>query len=298
MGRRGRRDERQSLLYDGRLNPAYEQMRKENAKLLKKQKRYLLEIIKSIKSNSEALMRGEDGECLHDLRVAVRKLSSLTSLFEKNLDYSFDSGFKHSLKNIISVSSKLRDIDGLELFAGYAVMGAQKSEYLLELTDILAGMTLWKSALGEYIMFFRWLGGDEEMIEDFRENALERIIAGLKKTSKRYRKLTAMETYDFEGLHTVRKRCKRYRYQLDFVFMDANEGSLVCKKIQDRLGVVNDYRTWLDIAKDAGLYELAHRLQSSLLAAINDINTEGKVFASKEYCGYLFEGLRKRLAML
>lgn len=273
-------------------------MRKENAGLLKKQKRYLLEIIKAIKTNSEMLMRGEEGECLHDLRVAIRKLSSLNSLFEKTFDYSFGSEFKDSLKNIISVSSKLRDIDGLGLFAGYEVMGAQKGEYISRLTYMLSGTALWKSALSEYAMFFRWLRGDEETIEDLRENALERIIRGLKKTSNRYKKLIAAEPYDFDGLHTVRKRCKRYRYQLDFVFMDANEGSLVCKKMQEMLGCVNDYRTWMDMAKEAGLDGLIGRLQSALLAAVNDIDTKGKVFASKEYCGYLFDGLRKRLAML
>jgi CHAD domain-containing protein len=57
-------------------------MRKQNVKLPRKQKHYLLEIIKAIKSSSEALIQKEDGECLHDLRVAVRKLSSPNSLFE------------------------------------------------------------------------------------------------------------------------------------------------------------------------------------------------------------------------
>lgn len=270
-------------------------MKSDDKKLLRAKKRYVVGIIKAIRDNTAALLALKDGEHLHDLRVAIRRLQAINELFEATIKYVFDEGFKTSLKTVMSASSKLRDIEEFELFTKQKHTDEQKEKLKNIVLGLLSDSLLWHKALNEYLKLF----AKAQIDVGFRKKALEITISAVKGTSKKYGKLMSATDYDFDKLHKVRKRCKRYRYQLDFIFADSNEGSMICKQMQEKLGVVNDVRIWLEMADAAGFDDsLKSGLRERLSEAIHDMRVDGNVFASAKYRGYLFDALRKRLSML
>lgn len=271
-------------------------MKTGDKKTLIARKRYIVGIIRALKENTAALLAGcEDGEHLHDLRVAIRRLQAISALFEKTLGYEFDDGFKLLLKSLISTSSKLRDIEEFEFFTKQEHKGGQKKELKDAFLYLLSDSLLWRRALSEYLKLF----SEVSLGADFHKKSLETIIDTIKDSSRKYGKLISISPYDLDGLHKVRKHCKICRYQLDFVFMQTNEGSLICKQMQEKLGVVNDFRIWLEMA-DADNFDdsIKSSLKDGLREAIHDMRVDGNMFASQKYRSHLFDTLRQRLSML
>lgn len=270
-------------------------MKQGDNKLPRAKKRYVVGIIKAVRDNTAALLALKDGEHLHDLRVAIRRLQAINALFETTIEYAFDENFKTSLKSVISASSRLRDIEEFELFTKQKHGDEQKEELKNIVLGLLADSPLWHKALTEYLKLF----AKAQIDTVFRKKALEITINAIKDASKRYGKLMSVSNCDFDKLHKVRKRCKRYRYQLDFIFADINEGSMICKQMQEKLGAVNDVRIWLEMSDAAGFDDsVKSALRERLSEAMHDMRIDGNVFASAKYRSYLFDALRKRLSML
>lgn len=267
------------------------------AEVLWRFKRYVISLLWSLKKNREAILHSYNNDSLHDFRVAVRKLLSLDKLFEKTVGICLDERLREKLRSALRISSRLRDLEELFAFVKGAadVVEDRRHQYLSELRVSLSDGALEREVLHGYLALYRLLKEQNSKIFHIRDAALEVVIEDMFKSSKRYAKAVKDEGVDFDRLHTVRKRCKRIRYQLDFLFFGENEGSLICKRIQDKLGKVNDLRVWLSMLKDD--LNLGQRIENMLSKALKEAKAEAEIFASKEYCGFIATELRRRMAI-
>ncbi len=265
--------------------------------LLWRYKRYIMKVLFALKVNKKNLLNGCGNDALHDFRVALRRALSIDILLRKSLGLGFDEELVLKLKSLISISSQLRDIEELIKFApqNTSSLGVKRDEHLKLLLETLKSDTLEQDMSAAYKEMYIEVIARGQKPHTMAAKALEIVINGLSKTSKRYAKLIKDENIDFEALHSVRKKCKRYRYQLDFLFLDGNEGSAACKRVQDKLGRVNDLRMWLGMVDDDALLL---KIRSLLALALEEAAREGLVFASKEYCASIGTGLRRRLGFI
>lgn len=65
---------------------------------------------------------------------------------------------------------------------------------------------------------------------------------------------------------------------------------MLCKRIQEGLGKINDYRVWLTLSQDEELKTLTLKLKAALLAAKS-------LFANKEQCAKIAKELEERMAI-
>ncbi len=260
-------------------------------------KKHILSIIQTLKKTRKTIVEEYDNDALHDFRVAARKLLSLNNLFEKTVGFCFDEELKKELKAALRISSELRDTEELLNFAPELKgdMDSQRLAYLDKLIAALDDSKLEKRVARSYESLNETMREQSGKIANIKEAALEAVIESMKKTSKKYSKIAGEEKVDFDRLHFVRKRCKRYRYQLDFLFLDGNEGSLICKRIQDKLGKVNDLRVWLEMVEEGGF--VSSKIAAMLGSALQEAKAEASLFASKDYCDSLATELRRRMSI-
>ncbi len=268
-----------------------------NGLLFWRYKRHIVEIIQKLKKTRITIVSKYDNEALHDFRVAVRKLLSLDVLFEKTVGFCFDEELKQELKYALRISSQLRDIEELLSFAPElnGEMDGKRMAYLDELIAALCDSKLENKVLRGYKGLYETMRDQSGKLLHIREAALEVVIESMQKTSKKCAKIANNEKVDFEKLHSVRKLCKKYRYQLDFLFLGVNEGSLICKRIQDKLGKVNDLRVWLTMVEDGG--SVFGKIATMLKNAMQEAKVEVSLFASKGYCDSLAIELRRRMSI-
>jgi len=261
-------------------------------------KRYIVNLLQILKKNRKTLINDFNNEALHDFRVALRKLLSIDVLSAKTLGFCFDNRLKSKLKSLIKESSILRDIEELLFFEPKMAesLAATREAYQKEFISKLNIANFEVEILHSYHTTYQTLKLEQARIQDFKEAALETIIESISKTAKRFVKILKTQNVNFDELHFVRKRFKSYRYQLDFLFLSANEGSIVCKRAQDKLGKVNDFRVWLEIAKD-GKASVRDTIETKLNEALKEVKKEALIFDSKEYCGALGCELRHRMAI-
>jgi CHAD domain-containing protein len=261
-------------------------------------KKYIVRLIQTLKKTKNAIIAEYNNDALHDFRVAVRKLRSLDVLSEKTVGFCFSDELRERLKAALTISSDLRDME--ELIRVTPKMSGEfdnrRAAYLSELIAELENFELQTGLLYGYIPVYEMLKEQKSKIAHIRDAALEVVIEDMQKTSKRYAKIAKSQSVDFDELHFVRKRCKRYRYQLEFLFLGGNEGSLICKRIQDKLGTVNDIRVWLEIVGDKNA-SVSSRLSGMLEDALKKARVEALLFASKKYCNSLATELRRRMAI-
>lgn len=271
--------------------------RQKNKLVFWRYKKHVLSIIQTLKKTRKAIVSEYDNDALHDFRVAVRKLLSLNNLFEKTVGFCFDEELKKELKSALRISSRLRDIEELLNFVPELKdeMDAQRAAYLNELIAALDDSRLEKKVSHRYQNLHDTMRQQSGKLLNIREVALEAVVESMKKTSKQYAKIADEEKADFERLHFVRKRCKRYRYQLDFLFLGGNEGSLICKRIQDKLGKVNDLRVWLEMVEEGG--SVSDKIAAMLENALQEAKVEASLFASKDYRDSLATELRRRMSI-
>lgn len=256
--------------------------------------RYIVSLLQALKKNRKNLLSEYDNDALHDFRVALRRILSIDALLKKTVGFGFDESLRMELKSALSIGSQLRDI---EEFSGFAPSHAaafegQKQDYREQLLSKLDGLALERIAARSYTVIMDTLKPHQNKFLRFRGDALEVVISGMLKTSRRYVKLAKEDEVDFDALHSVRKKCKRYRYQLDFLFLCENEGSAACKRIQDKLGRVNDLRMWLLMVDDEALLD---KIRGLLATALQEAKSEAAVFGSKEYCGAIGVALKRRM---
>jgi len=260
-------------------------------------KRHIVSVLIALKQNRKAIVDNYNNDALHDFRVAVRKLLSLNNLFEKTFGFCFGEELKAKLKTTLALSSQLRDLEELMHFAPELEgdMMHTRQAYLKEFIESIVDSALEHEVFCGYKSLYETMKAQKNKLLHFKDAALEVVIESMGKTSKEYAKIANGEKIDFDKMHYIRKRCKRYRYQLDFLFLGSNEGSLICKRIQDKFGKVNDLRMWLKMVDEGGVIFV--KISAILKNALEEAKTEASVFADKKYCDSLAVELRRRMAV-
>lgn len=187
-----------------------------------------------------------EGE-LHDIRVSIRRLRSIFMLSLDFFEIKPPKYPKKRYKEIFDKSSEVRDIDTFLLFLENRDESNLK-ETLLEKKDAL---------LKELNQKLESIDGDSELkrglislqksieksskteIEGYLDDLYNSLLFELANLSK--------EDYiDLEHLHEVRKKCKKVRYKIEATQNSKYKSKVkLCKKIQDKLGIINDYRVWI-----------------------------------------------------
>lgn len=263
-------------------------------KALKGSVRHVIRILQSIKKHRKTLCDSFDDEALHDIRVAARKFEAIDALSAKTLGVCLDEERRSKLKLILKSSSALRDMQEFSKFAPQETdeQIAKREAAGAAFLEIAKDTNLEKELFDRYKTVYAILKTASPNLQNLREAALEGVLESLSQTSKRYKKEIERASPEFDALHSIRKKCKKSRYQFDFLFDSNNEGSMLCKRIQEGLGKINDYRVWLTLSQDEELREtLALKLKAALLAA------KEEPFANKEQCAKIAKELRERMAI-
>jgi len=218
-----------------------------------------------MRGNEAAVLRGEDPEGVHQLRVAVRRFRALLSLFKDYLDGEAMGFLAEELRWLQGALGDARDLD---VFLAETLAPLQRrlpaEEGLRSLAVTAAGLR--DEAYGaagaaltspRYTHFLLrvhlWLLNGAWMVSDgagghdparrtlllHASQLIEKRVRKLKKLGRRHEMLSETE------MHEVRIAAKKLRYGIDF-FRDlydlkAVKGYLAhLKGLQDLLGVLND----------------------------------------------------------
>lgn len=252
-----------------------------------------------------------EGEDLHDFRVAIRKILAVTSLCSKIFGFDFDRQLKEEIKRLFRATSQKRDLDEFLKFAGLSMestglLGTIRlatEEHEREIKRALKDANFAPAVGRECYRLQKILRQDADLVDGFAKKAVEYVVKQLSKSARSYRAMREADHVDLELLHTIRKKCKQFRYQLDFIFLDENEGSTACKLVQEKLGRINDLRMWCAmIESEESTEESLLRLTAWLKERIG-LETEsfwqtGDMIFSVENCDELARSLLMRAEKL
>ncbi len=258
---------------------------------------YLAAVLRKAKTIEPAIVRGEQGECLHDYRVLIRKARAVLSQFKELFPDEVAKRLKDELAAIGSLTNAARDLE---------VYAERKKEYVKLLPPIL------RKGL---IDFFR---GVEARSEEERERLSgllasaqystlldgwirilsedgsstmptppqSRISVGevaprllakhLTKLGRRMGKLGP--SADDEDAHVARLLCKKTRYVLEFFEPilpsgDASELAAALADLQNRLGEISDLSTQITFLEEAldDIFSGKDRMPPHVCAAVGAI---------------------------
>lgn len=222
---------------------------------------------------------GLDPESLHDMRVAVRRMLAALRLFREALPEPRYTSFFRDLKWVAGELGRVRDLDvHLDLLAGEAARLEPElqdilhiyTDYLHKERDKARGMMLRSLDTKRFANLCRKLdhflaSGPSRRPRNTlaRENVLamapDLIRRRLKRVNKDGKALT-LHSKD-EAFHSLRKRCKRLRYAVEF-FCDlygkpAKEFARSVTAVQDDLGGHQDACVAIETMET---YALGHSL--------------------------------------
>jgi CHAD domain-containing protein len=222
--------------------------------------------------NEQGVIDDIDVEYLHDYRIALRKIRSVTSLFKGVYSEKQTEKLKLRFSNLMAPTGRLRDLDvyllerdfffdllpeslhgGLERM--FEMFAAERAEALRKLSKHLKSKS-YEAEITKLIHLFdtpkklHTGPAADEPAHDFASALIW----------KRYRKICKIaagiddQTED-EEVHELRIQCKKLRYLMEFfqpAFPKKEFKSLIkpLKKLQDNLGLFNDYSVQQESLKD------------------------------------------------
>jgi CHAD domain-containing protein len=247
-----------------------------------------------IRANARGAALGRDPECLHQLRVGIRRLRSTLRAFRELLRRRRASRFDRGLRRTLRSLGAARDWDVFlgSRFAPVLRRMARRRRALEQqsVRRILAG-TRFKSVTRDVAAWSRsnpWRAASDarEALAAFGARALQRLYAAL------CRRAAGIDWADAERRHRVRIRLKRLRYGCECFAaaypQDAAEPLLHrLRELQHLLGELNDIqvqRRLLDeLAQEAGMAPAAERARQELEAGDRRlIRDAGKVWSKFE----------------
>jgi len=221
-----------------------------------------------VRANEAGIIADHDSEFLHDYRIALRKIRSVTSLFKGIYKPDQTADLKARFSDLMSTTGRLRDLD---------VYLLEKQKFYDLLPQTLHG--------GLDMLFSRFAQerGEEQakLALHLQSKSYEKEIAKLEKLFRRRKKLTRGPNAELsagkysskliwkryrkvcetaagidtnttdEEVHALRIHCKKLRYLMEFfapLFPQGQVKSLVkpLKHLQDNLGLFNDYAVQQD----------------------------------------------------
>jgi len=265
-------------------------------KELASHKRAFLGILISVRKNRVSLMSSFDNDALHDLRVALRRVQAIDSLCKGSIGICMNEEVQEGIKKVLKVSSNLRDIEELSSHTGFSsgALLEQKERLLAQfLESVRADIEL--TVFVEYAKIYAFLKTIEPKIGEMKLGALKWQLDLLKKNIKKLSRMRFDFEADFKTLHSIRKKFKKIRYSLDFLFLGASEGAFVCKELQDRLGKINDLRVWMGLLKREGVW--MDGLKEQLMAHLLEAKAESGAFGSKEYLQMICKNMSDKMIL-
>lgn len=235
------------------------------------------------------LNRSEDPETLHHLRVKIRQLRSLLSLFRPMFTRKKFLIYSNSARELEHVMGRMRELDVLTLeWVFLKSEDAVCVEAVKRVTQILAlerekeGQLLY-AAISKGIStpillgISAWLHGKTSFKQAFRKTELKRFVdKRLMKWERRISKdLDSIGYLNIEEIHTLRIQCKKMRYSLECFagWLKSDESKLQVeklKKMQTLLGVLCDSQRSVILTDQILRYEQDEGIQKvrSLFQAI------------------------------
>ncbi|SKA34020.1 CYTH domain-containing protein [Enhydrobacter aerosaccus] len=211
--------------------------------------------------NQPAVLRGEESEGVHQMRVAVRRLRSLLVLYTPLLERTSGARFEAELRRLGNCLGAARD---WSVFLEQTLPAAEKDGVDANWIEILrlaaeskyhAALQAAKKAVGvpefaRFILSFRtWSRCPPAALASAAEQPVKRIAPWLldRLEGKFDKRLKRSDGQEPGTLHAVRKSAKKLRYSIEY--LDALFGSKAaryakaCNRLQKKLGVLNDLET-------------------------------------------------------
>ncbi|MCS5489851.1 CHAD domain-containing protein [Algoriphagus limi] len=197
---------------------------------------YVSKLLESIEKQLSSYLKEKDPECLHKLRVEIKKIKAINSFARKIYERDFNSEL---LKPLFKKAGEIRETElTIQLLKSLSPSPnnliskaeSQKSELVLQ---FLSSGSEYFQAISEYRNELRFPEklGDKKVIKEFFDKAkdnAQKILLG----------------YDREGMHTYRRKIKNLVYIYDVLPKKLQEEIDLDKKLilkqQHQLGEWHD----------------------------------------------------------
>lgn len=212
-------------------------------------------------ANQPAVLRGDEAEGVHQMRVAVRRLRSLLVLFRPLLERCTSERFDDELRRLGDLLGRARDWD---VFIDETLPQALHDGVALDVVEPLrvaarecrhaahqqAKKAIGEPAFGRFVLALRaWSRPDAAAIVSRAGRPIAKVAPDLldRLEEKLGKRLERSDRHDAASLHAVRKSAKKLRYGIEYfegVFgKQAADYHKACNRLQKRLGVLNDRET-------------------------------------------------------
>lgn len=220
------------------------------------------------RQNEAGIIADLDSEFLHDYRVALRKIRSVVSLFKEVYGPVHTASLKTAFSNLMAPTGRLRDLDvylldrdtyfdlvpaplhdGLEVM--FDLFAQERHQQLADLTTHFQSKTYAKEMKKLAKLF-----ANTKALEPGANANLHAHDYACALIWKRYRKVCKIagridDHTEDEEVHELRIHCKKLRYLMEFfapLFPGKEIKSVIkpLKKLQDNLGLFNDYSVQQD----------------------------------------------------
>lgn len=210
-------------------------------------------------ANQQALLESGDGEAVHQMRVALRRLRSAMKIFRPLVAGPQLEALRGEMRWLLSQLGPARDAEVFlaEIIApvaahhlGQSGLAGLREHWQHELADDLAAaraaagetrFTLLLLDLGAWVEAGDWTGGAQAgaPLRPFARHVLKRLARKLRKAGGKH-----LERLSPPALHQVRIRGKQLRYAAEFFAplfgKAAREPLALLGELQDALGELND----------------------------------------------------------
>ena len=236
----------------------------------------LLKNLDTMEKNENGILNDIDIEFLHDFRIAGRRSRSFLGQLDGVFPQTRITPYDNDLKWLSKLSSTCRDLDVfLWDFNNYVTKVSSNGEEILEpLRQLLIKQrkikhkklvnTLntkrYKKFKENWRLFLERAKNtqlntpyEKPSVSDFASNRIWRCYRKILRKGNRI-----MKNYNYESIHTLRKRCKELRYLMDSfksLYPDTEIKGLIksLKILQDNLGEITDMHTQRDMVHNWNL---------------------------------------------
>lgn len=231
----------------------------------------LLSRLQNVAREIDGVRSTDDIECIHDMRVATRRMRSALTLFEKYLPGKSWKKWNKQMRRVTRALGTARDTDVQMDFLQEFLDGITELRYRAGVKRLLLRLKQRReNAQGKVVTAMDQLelsGVLEDMGRTLRRARVQARMNHVEENSSyvyqqayltislRLEDMLAYETYvmqpeRMEELHAMRITAKRLRYTME-VFQPLYDGTLkeslkVVKKVQTLLGDIHDCDVWVD----------------------------------------------------
>ena len=219
---------------------------------------------KKMLANKASVLKGDDVEAVHDMRVAIRRMRVAFRIFKPYYPKRTAKAYGKRFKAVGKVLGPLRDVDVLlEKTSLYIEEHPENKQNLAGIWDYFGkARTVFHTEAIEYLNgqqfsslqneFENFLGSEdlssEPKVEETAAFLIEKQLSKVRGFEQDWQKA------EYETLHRLRIAFKRLRYSIEFfedVLGEPQHAAIVLlKQIQDHLGDLNDAHVALQMLSE------------------------------------------------